>query len=218
MSDDQTDGSRDVLPVRRRVLHFFGGLGVLSFLGALLTPLKDLGIAATGDGEVELPGQQLVLAEDYEPADGSESFPEGETVTEDMMAEPPESVLTYPEALTGNNDYLIRLQLLEEDQMGEATMKEWVDGGFVAYSAVCTHLGCTVGWEESDDEPTNLSPEKQEGASMICPCHLSSFDAYNGAEVLGGPASRPVPQIGVAVADSGAIELTSEFEGEIGGG
>ena len=211
---DNSDDTKDVLPVKRRVLNIFGGLGILSFLGALVTPAKDLAIAATGAGEIELPGQRLVLAEEYSPGDAAA----GDVVTADLMAEPPESVLTYPEDLVDNTDYLVRLQFLEQDRIKEPTRLDWVDQGFVAYSAICTHLGCTVGWEESDDEPVNIPEEKREGASALCPCHLSSFNVYEGATVTGGPASRPVPQIGVKVNDSGEIELTSEFEGEIGGG
>jgi len=218
MTDDTTDETRDVLPVRRRVLQWFGGLGVVGFFGALLTPIKDLGIAAAGGQEIELPGQALVLAEEYSPPDGSESFATGEPVTADMLGEPPESVLVYPENLVDNNDYLVRLHNLEPDRIAEPTNLDWVQDGLVAYSAICTHLGCTVGWEEEDDQPPNVSAELQEGASMLCPCHISSFDPYSGAEVLGGPASRPVPQIGVAVNESGAVELTSEFEGEVGSG
>lgn len=215
--NDADDDTNDILPVKRRVLNVFGGLGVLAFLGALVTPVKDLAIAATGSETVELPGQRLVLAEAYEPSGGS-SFEKGEVVTTDMMAEPPESVLTYPEALADSNDYLVRLQRLEPDQVQEPTNLDWVADGFVAYSAVCTHLGCTVGWEESDDEPPGVSAEDQEGASMLCPCHFSSFDVYEGAQVIGGPASRPVPQIGVEINDAGEVQLSSEFEGEIGSG
>lgn len=217
MSDADTDETNDVLPVKRRVLNIFGGLGVLSFLGALVTPVKDLAIAASGGEDIELPGQRLVLAEEYSPEGGS-SVAMGEVVTTDTLAEPPESVLVYPEDLSDQNDYLIRLQRLEPDQISEPTKLDWVAEGYVAYSAICTHLGCTVGWEESDEQPSNLSAEQQEGASMLCPCHLSSFNVYEGAAVLGGPASRPVPQIGVTINDSNEVVLNSEFEGEIGGG
>lgn len=213
MSDDQQSSeSEDVLPVRRRVLNIFGGLGILSFLGALVTPVKDLAIAATGSGEIGLPGQRLVLAEEYSPGNAAK----GDVVTADLIAEPPESVLTYPEDLVGQNDYLVRLQNLEPEKITPPTNLDWVDQGFVAYSAICTHLGCTVGWEESDSKPGNVSAELQKGASALCPCHISSFNVYEGATVMGGPAPRPVPQIGVRVNDSGEIELSTEFEGPIG--
>lgn len=52
-----------------------------------------------------------------------------------------------------------------------------VDGGLLALSRTCTHLGCSVPWDE----------EKQK---FICPCHGSSFD-LTGA-VLTAPAPRPL--------------------------
>lgn len=49
------------------------------------------------------------------------------------------------------------------------------DGGFLAISRTCTHLGCTVPW---------VSAER----SFVCPCHASAFD-ITGA-VIKAPASR----------------------------
>ena len=59
----------------------------------------------------------------------------------------------------------------------------------VAFSAVCTHQGCTV------------EPDK---TSLGCPCHGSSFDSKTGA-VLGGPASRPLDEVGVVIRDGGVF-------------
>ena len=49
------------------------------------------------------------------------------------------------------------------------------DGGFLALSRKCTHLGCTVPW---------MSKEKK----FACPCHSSSFDIRG--EVISPPAPR----------------------------
>ncbi|NLD37489.1 MAG: ubiquinol-cytochrome c reductase iron-sulfur subunit [Desulfatiglans sp.] len=51
------------------------------------------------------------------------------------------------------------------------------DGGFLALSSKCTHLGCTVPWDDNEKR-------------FICPCHGSSFD-IRGA-VLTSPAPRPL--------------------------
>jgi Rieske Fe-S protein len=57
-------------------------------------------------------------------------------------------------------------------------------GGDVhAFSAVCTHQGCTVGVS---------------GAGIACPCHGSRFDPATGA-VTHGPARRPLAPVAVVV-------------------
>ncbi|HET7481039.1 MAG TPA: Rieske (2Fe-2S) protein [Rubrobacteraceae bacterium] len=57
-------------------------------------------------------------------------------------------------------------------------------GDFVAYSAVCTHQGCTVAYK---------------GGQLACPCHGSIFDPANGGSVVNGPAQQPLPEIPVKV-------------------
>jgi cytochrome b6-f complex iron-sulfur subunit len=50
-------------------------------------------------------------------------------------------------------------------------------GEFVALSAVCTHLGCVVAWQDQAGE-------------FLCPCHGGRFSA--DGKVLGGPPPRPL--------------------------
>jgi cytochrome b6-f complex iron-sulfur subunit len=51
------------------------------------------------------------------------------------------------------------------------------DGGFLALSRKCTHLGCTVPWVEKE-------------MKFACPCHASAFDITG--EVINSPAPRPL--------------------------
>ncbi len=57
--------------------------------------------------------------------------------------------------------------------------------GVVAYSAICTHLGCIVAFDD-------LS------GTIACPCHDGRFNPANGA-VLSGPPPSPLPQVTVSV-------------------
>lgn len=66
------------------------------------------------------------------------------------------------------------------------------NGDFVAYSAVCTHQGCDVAYNQ--DEGT-----------LDCPCHGSVFDPANGASAESGPAGQPLPEIPVEVRDGAVV-------------
>jgi len=76
------------------------------------------------------------------------------------------------------------------------------DGGFLALSRRCTHLGCTVPWVAEEGR-------------FICPCHASSFDLRG--EVLSPPAPRALDlhpvriENGVVKVDTGTTITRSEF-------
>ena len=65
----------------------------------------------------------------------------------------------------------------------------------VAYSRVCTHAGCSVGYDSN-------------ARILVCPCHGAEFDPANGAQPIAGPTSTPLPSIRVVVdAASGKVIL-----------
>ncbi len=58
------------------------------------------------------------------------------------------------------------------------------DKGFLAFSRVCTHLGCLVRYD-------------QERQVFICPCHAGTFDLEG--KVISGPPPKPLPKFSVRV-------------------
>lgn len=82
--------------------------------------------------------------------------------------------------------------------------EDWSFDGIVAYSKVCTHVGCPVALYE------------QQTHHLLCPCHQSTFDVADGAKVVFGPAKRPLPQLPIAVDDDGYIIATSDFHEPVG--
>jgi len=75
----------------------------------------------------------------------------------------------------------------------------WTVENIVAYSKICTHVGCPVALYE------------QTTHHILCPCHQSTFDAANGANVIFGPAARALPQLPLMVDPDGYLAAASDF-------
>ncbi len=80
----------------------------------------------------------------------------------------------------------------------------WSYDGIVAFSKICTHVGCPVALYE------------QQTHHILCPCHQSTFDAADGAKVVFGPAHRPLPQLPITVDDEGYLVAQDGFSEPIG--
>ena len=78
--------------------------------------------------------------------------------------------------------------------------------GYVAYSKLCTHLGCPVG----------LYQEKTQ--QLVCPCHQSIFNVNAGAIPQFGPAPRPLPQLPLIVDATGQMRANGSFDQAVGPG
>jgi ubiquinol-cytochrome c reductase iron-sulfur subunit len=80
----------------------------------------------------------------------------------------------------------------------------WTVDNIVAYSRICTHVGCPVGLYE------------QTTHHLLCPCHQSTFDAATGANVIFGPAARPLPQLPLTTDAQGYLVAKSDFTQPVG--
>ncbi|MDE0546777.1 ubiquinol-cytochrome c reductase iron-sulfur subunit [Microbacterium sp. C7(2022)] len=100
---------------------------------------------------------------------------------------------------------IVLLMRLLPDQLIEADdRKDWSYNGIVAYSKVCTHVGCPVALYE------------QQTHHLLCPCHQSQFDVTDHAKVIFGPAARPLPQLPITVDDEGYLIARSDFQEPVG--
>lgn len=67
------------------------------------------------------------------------------------------------------------------------------NGGWSAFSAVCTHAGCTVNFT---------------GSSLYCPCHNANFSAANGSVQSGPPPTR-LAEYGVKIVNGNLYVSTA---------
>ena len=147
----------------------------------------------------------------------------GERLAHDLSGEPiraadltlGSAVHVIPESLKdlGHTDgYLeqkakaivLLMRLLPEQLPAEHNKLDWSYNGIVAYSKVCTHVGCPVALYE------------QQTHHLLCPCHQSQFDVANHAAVIFGPAARPLPQLPITVDGEGYLVAQSDFHEPVG--
>ena len=65
--------------------------------------------------------------------------------------------------------------------------------GVFAYSAICTHQGCTVAYKASSKR-------------LVCPCHGAEFDPAAGAKPVAGPANSPLASLKVKISGAWVVE------------
>jgi ubiquinol-cytochrome c reductase iron-sulfur subunit len=80
----------------------------------------------------------------------------------------------------------------------------WTVDNIVAYSKICTHVGCPAALYE------------QTTHRILCPCHQSTFQADRGAQVIFGPAPRPLPQLPITTDAEGYLVAKSDFQEPVG--
>ena len=121
----------------------------------------------------------------------------------------PGSLITVvPEGYQNNDDELAKaatiLIKLRPGQLQAPTNLSWTVQNIVAYSKICTHVGCPVALYE------------QTTHHILCPCHQSTFDATRGALVTFGPAPRPLPQLPLMVDADGYLAAAGDYDEPVG--
>lgn len=97
----------------------------------------------------------------------------------------------------------VLLMRLEPDKL-DAQSRAGSFEGIVAYSKICTHMGCPVALYE------------QQTRHLLCPCHQSTFDLTQNCKVIFGPAKRPLPQLAITVDDEGYLVAARGFSEAVG--
>jgi ubiquinol-cytochrome c reductase iron-sulfur subunit len=124
-----------------------------------------------------------------------------------MITVVPEGYAQNQEVLAKATTIIIKFapgELVPNTASKPGTIMNWTVDNIVAYSKICTHVGCPVALY---DQTTH---------HILCPCHQSTFDATAGAQVLFGPAPRPLPQLPIGVDSSGFLVAASDFHEPVG--
>ena len=124
----------------------------------------------------------------------------------------PQGLLPDPDTGTGGTEHVLEekakaavlLMRLEPDVIRSQKERDWGYQGIVAYSKICTHVGCPVGLYE------------QQTHHLLCPCHQSTFDVTQDCKVIFGPAKRPLPQLKITVDDEGYLVSAQPFREAVG--
>ncbi|SRR5216683_5092313 len=190
-------------PLVRRTLM----LGTLPLLAAPVVLLRDMGpLPGTSlRHTVWSPGRRLLVGETNQPLTPAEFSTPG-----DMITIVPDGYQDDLDALTKATVILIKFRPGELDiptTTNGGTLvgtMNWTVDNIVAYSKICPHVGCPVALYE------------QTTHHILCPCHQSTFDASHGANVIFGPAARPLPQLPLTVDAQGYLVAKSDFTQPVG--
>jgi len=145
----------------------------------------------TGTRLVTDPGDRPIRPEDLEVGAVAQTLPE----------------LAQGEERTLNNigkDAVLLIRLRPEEFNLDAERLSWTHEGIIAFSKICSHMGCAVALYE------------QQTKHLLCPCHQSTFDVTRAAKVIFGPAARPLPQLAITVDADGYLVAQQPFTEPVG--
>ncbi len=101
-------------------------------------------------------------------------------------------------------DSVLLIRIRPEEFNLDAERFSWTYEGIIAFSKICSHMGCAVALYE------------QSTKHLLCPCHQSTFDVTRAAKVIFGPAARPLPQLAITVDSEGYLVAKAPFNEAVG--
>jgi ubiquinol-cytochrome c reductase iron-sulfur subunit len=116
----------------------------------------------------------------------------------------PEGLEKVEDRLEQRAKAAVLLIRLDETDIKSSKERSWGYEGIVAYSKICTHVGCPVGLYE------------QQTHHLLCPCHQSTFDVTDDCKVIFGPAHRRLPQLQIDVDSEGYLIASHPFQEAVG--
>ena len=180
---------------RRGFIAKLAGAAIAALGIAAIFPIRSLG-PRPGAGLKETPWRK-----------GSRAVNEaGELIVASELAV--DGVVTvFPEGHTDAADAPALLIHLRPGTNEPAPGREgYAVGDLVAYSKLCTHLGCPVGLYQA------------QASLLLCPCHQSTFDVPQACRPVFGPATRALPQLPIEVDAEGYVVAQGDFSGPVGPG
>lgn len=166
-----------------------GGVGILG-LGALFYVVRTLVLAyeATGADQTAVTGAPTQSAS---TPTASASATKAAPTADPTPAKPVKGTIAQVKAVPSNSATNFTIP-----SSGDPGILIHLDGGhFVAYDALCTHAGCQVDYDPSQQ-------------LIVCPCHGAAYDPAKAAAVVQGPAPTPLAPVSIRVdSATGAIIL-----------
>ena len=101
-------------------------------------------------------------------------------------------------------DAVLLIRLRPSEFQLDAERLSWTYEGIIAFSKICSHMGCAVALYE------------QTTKHLLCPCHQSTFDVTRAAKVIFGPSARPLPQLAITVGADGYLVAKQPFTEAVG--
>jgi ubiquinol-cytochrome c reductase iron-sulfur subunit len=194
---DEIAASKETVGRRPLLLGLLGG-AFLSMVVGFVGPIGSLGPKPRGQrGRTSWRAGTRLVTSDGTPI-------EVERATFDQL------VTVWPEGRVAVDDSQVVLLRVPPETLTSRTVDGGAVEGWVAYSKICTHAGCSVGLFGVD----NRRPDTLR--QLVCPCHQSVFDPVDGARPVGGPATRSLPQLRLAVDGQGFLIAAGDFDRVVG--